>query len=158
MWMWMCDVEHTWRHSWLWSWEGTLAFGPSRVGAFESHVQHGCDIWEGVETSKRLSRKFRLHLGGWLGIMAQRELWGGALSHWGLLLFVVDPAVTECAGLSFSDGCSMLVASKGVSVLSLFKENREFKKPAWFEPRLQGVCNSHRFSVVPTTKISVSLL
>lgn len=149
-----CDVEHMWRHSWLWSW----AFGPSGVGAFESHVQHGCDFWEGVKTSKRLSRKLRLHLGGWLGIMAQRELWGGALSHWGLLLFVVDPAVTDCAGPRFSDGCSMLVASKRVSVLSLFKENMEFKKPTWFELRLQGFYNSHSFSVVPSTKISISLL
>lgn len=59
--------------------------------------------------------------GGCLGVMAQGELWGGALSHWGLLLFVVDPAVTDCAGPRFSDGCSMLVTSKGGSLLSLLK-------------------------------------
>lgn len=62
------------------------------------------------------------------------------------------------SGPRFSDGCSVSLASKGVLLLSLFKENREFKKPAWLELRLQGVCNSHSFSVVPNTKISISLL
>lgn len=52
----------------------------------------------------------------------------------------------------------MLVASKGLSVLSLFKENREFKKPAWFELGLPEIYNSYSFSVVTTTKISISLL
>lgn len=84
-----------WRHSWLWSWEGTLAFGPPWVGAFESHVHLGCDIWEGVETSKRLSSKLRLYVRGSGGTL------GRGLSHWGLLLFVMDPAVADSAGRGF---------------------------------------------------------
>lgn len=63
-----------------------------------------------------------------------------------------------------SDVCSMLVVSKEVSVLSVLKENWEFKKPVWFGLRLQcfgalwELYNSQGFSVVLVVSISISLL
>lgn len=123
--------------------------GPSQSGEYLSHstaVTLGRVLRQEAEQQTQASWGLPWCYGseGTLG-RGPQPLGSSAVCH--------GPTVTDCAGPWFSDGCS-----KGVSLLSLFKENREFKKPAWFELGLQGICNSHSFSVLPSTKISISLL